>query len=52
VAIVSSDYHITRGSLLFEVTALMMMDEKEEPEARVEQSCIYLPEKIPSITSL
>lgn len=46
VAIVSSDYHITRGSLLFEVTALMMMDEREEPEARVVSYCaVAVPER-------
>ena len=39
VAIVSSDYHITRGSLLFEATALMMMEEGKEPEARVVSNC-------------
>lgn len=39
VAIVSSDYHITRGSLLFETTALMMMEEKKEPEAKVISNC-------------
>ena len=46
MAIVSSDYHITRGSLLFEVTALMMMDEREEPEARVVSYCaVAVPER-------
>ena len=39
VAIISSDYHITRGSLLFEATALMMMEEKKEPEAKVISNC-------------
>ena len=39
VAIVSSDYHITRGSLLFEVTALMMMDENGESDAKVVSNC-------------
>lgn len=39
VAIVSSDYHITRGSLLFEATALMTMEEKNEPEAEVVSNC-------------
>ena len=39
VAIVSSDYHITRGALLFEATALMMMEEKKEPEAKVVSNC-------------
>ena len=39
VAIISSDYHITRGSLLFEATALMMMEEKREPEAKVISNC-------------
>lgn len=39
MAIVSSDYHVKRGSLLFEATSLMMMDELQQPEARVVSNC-------------
>ena len=39
VAIVSSDYHIARGCLLFETTALMMADEEQEPEVQVVSNC-------------
>lgn len=39
VVIVSSDYHIARGSLLFETTMLMRTDEKEAPEVHVISNC-------------
>ena len=35
VAIVSSDYHVARGSLLFETMMLMRADEKQEPAVEV-----------------
>ena len=43
VAIVSSDYHIARGSLLFETTSLMMADEAQvqEPEIQVISNCAF-----------
>ena len=41
-AIVSSDYHIARGSLLFEATALMMAEEGQEPEVQVISNCASL----------
>lgn len=35
IAIVSSDYHVARGCLLFETVMLMGMHERQEPEVRV-----------------
>ena len=40
-AIVSSDYHVARASLLFETAALMMAEEGEEPEVQVISNCAY-----------
>ena len=39
VAIVSNDYHVARGCLLFETTALMIADEKQEPDVQVVSNC-------------
>ena len=39
VAIVSSDYHIARGCLLFETAALMMADGKHEPDVQIVSNC-------------
>ena len=41
IAIVSSDYHIARGSLLFEAISLMMADEEQGPEVHVISNCAY-----------
>ena len=39
VAIISSDYHVARGALLFETTMLMRMDERQEPDVHVVSNC-------------
>ena len=41
IAIVSSDYHIRRGCLLFEATMLMGMNERQEPEVDVASNCAF-----------
>ena len=40
-AIVSSDYHIARASLLFEISALMTAEEAQEPEVQIISNCAY-----------
>lgn len=39
LAIISSDYHVARGALLFETIMRMRMDERQEPEVRVVSNC-------------
>ncbi len=39
VAIVSSDYHVLRGALLFETTMLMRLDEEQGAEVQVISNC-------------
>lgn len=39
VAIVSSDYHVARGCLLFETTTLMSVEERRESEIQVVSNC-------------
>ena len=39
IAIISSDYHITRACMLFETSSLMMADENQEPAAEVISNC-------------
>ena len=39
IAIVSSDYHIARGSLLFETTMLMRADGEKGPDVHVVSNC-------------
>lgn len=39
VAIISSDYHVARGALLFETTMLMRKDENKKPDVHVVSNC-------------